>query len=395
MWCEACDWNLEGVAKPGVSVAKSRSERRAQRRAERLHQQMMGDPADRRRHSAAGWMTFLVAVIVHLPAIAFLFAVGTILKFAGLNLVSLLQAAVLVALAILMRPRLGHVPKGWPVLTRSGAPTLFELMDQISAALRARPVHWVVFDLDYNCGTTIVGVGRRRLIRVGLPLWVVLSPPERIALFAHEVASDTNGDLAHSLVVGSALQILDSLSRWLSPPSRFSRGGAGTMIGFAEELAVLIMSGLSAAAYGCFRLLLHYARRASPRAEYLADEEAGRIASPQAAVSCLDKLCLARPMLFGLTLAAKRGESDIWQSLLITSQAFAPREHERLRRIGRRSRQRTNDTHPPTALRIEVLRRLPESPPRVVVSSGQVEAIGREMQDVQHRLGALVAAAYE
>ena len=167
------------------------------------------------------------------------------------------------------------------------------------------------------------------------------------------------------------------------------------MVGFAEELAALTMSGLSAVAYGCFRLLLHYARQASPRAEYLADEEAGRIGSPQAAVSCLDKLCLAGPFLFGLTLAAKRGEPDIWQSLLITSKAFAPREHERLRRIGRRSRQRTNDTHPPTALRIDVLRRLPESVPRVVPSSGQVEAIGREIQGVQGRLAALVAAAYE
>src|SRR5205823_13271664 len=84
MWCEACNWNLEGVVKPGASVAKSRSERRAQRRAERLHQQMTGDPADRRRHSAARRMTFLMAVIVHLPAIAVLFSAGTILKVAGL-----------------------------------------------------------------------------------------------------------------------------------------------------------------------------------------------------------------------------------------------------------------------------------------------------------------------
>src|SRR5439155_13160225 len=70
MWCEACEWNLEGPAKPPEK--KSRSEIRAERRAEQLHQEMMAASSDRRRHSAASWLTFVFALLVHLPAVILL-----------------------------------------------------------------------------------------------------------------------------------------------------------------------------------------------------------------------------------------------------------------------------------------------------------------------------------
>jgi Zn-dependent protease with chaperone function len=268
-------------------------------------------------------------------------------------------------------------------------------MDRISASLHARPVEWIVFDLNYNVRTAIIGVRRRRLVVFGLPLWTVLTPAERVAILAHEVAHDTNGDLSHSLVVGSALDILITLSRWLSPPRRFAKAEANTIARTGEELAVLLMRALSLIAYGCLRALLFYTRRASPRAEYLADEEMARVGSPQAAISGLDKLCLGRPFMFRLRAAAKRREPGVWQALLDESKSFPARGHERLRRIGRKSRQRADDTHPLTAFRIDALRRLPASPPLVVVSAQEIDAIERELGGVREQLAAAVTTPDE
>jgi Zn-dependent protease with chaperone function len=393
MWCEVCEWNLEGPAKPAAT--KSRSELRAERRAEQLHQEMMAAASDRGRHSAARWLTFLFAVLVHLPAVALLIAAAAIVTRAGLDPPLLVAAAVLIGLAVVVRPRLGNLPKRWPVQTRSHAPELFKLMDRISGSLHARPVDWIAFDLDYNFSTAMVGIRRRRLITVGLPLWTILTPAERVAILAHEVAHDTNGDLSHSLVVGSALEILSTLSRWLSPPRRFAKAEANTIARTGEELAALTMRGLSLGAYGCLRVLLYYTRRASPRAEYLADEEAARVASPQAAISGFDKLCLWRPFMFRLRAAAKRRDPDVWHALIEESTGFPPRGHERLRRIGRRLRQKADDTHPITALRIEALRHLPESTPLVVLSPQEVMAIEHELSGVRSQLAALITARDE
>ncbi len=393
MWCEACEWNLEGPAKPPEK--KSRAEIRAERRAEQLHREMMAASSDRRRHSAASWLTFAFALLVHLPAVVLLLAAAAIVRWAGLDPPLLVGAALLVGLAVVVRPRLGTLPKRGPVLTRSHAPTLFQVMDRISASLRARPVEWIAFDLDYNVSTAILGVGRRRLIAIGLPLWTILTPAERVAILAHEVAHDTNGDLSHNLVVGSALDILGTLSRWLSPPRRLAKAQANTIARTGEELAVLLMRGLSLMAYSCLRVLLHYTRRASPRAEYLADEEMARVGSAQAAISGLDKLCLGRPFMFRLRAAAKRREPDVWQALVEESKSFPARGHERLRRIARRSRQRADDTHPLTAFRIDALRRMPESPPLVVLSALQIEAIERELNGVREQLAGLMTARDE
>ena len=393
MWCEACEWNLEGPAKPPEK--KSRSQLRAERHAEQLHKEMMAGSSGRSRQSAARWLTFTFALLVHLPAVAVLVAAAAIVRWAGLDPPLLVGAAILVGLAVVLRPRLGSLPKRSPVLTRPHAPTLFQLVDRISGMLHARPVEWIAFDVGYNVSTAIIGIRRRRLVVFGLPLWTILTPAERIAILAHEVAHDTNGDLSHILVVGSALDILSTLSRWLSPPRRFAKAGANTIARSGEELAVLLMRALSLLAYGCLRVLLHYTRRASPRAEYLADEEMARVGSPQAAISGLDKLCLGRPFMFRLRAAAKRREPDIWQALVEESKSFPARGHERLRRIGRRSRQKADDTHPLTAFRIDALRRLPESPPLVVLTAQEIDAIERELAGVRDKLAALITSRDE
>ena len=99
--------------------------------------------------------------------------------------------------------------------------------------------------------------------------------------------------------------------------------------------------------------------------------------------------------MFRLRAAAKRHEPDVWQALVEESKSFPARGHERLRRIARRSRQRADDTHPLTAFRIDALRRMSESPPLVVLSAHQIEAIELELNGVREQLAGLMTARDE
>jgi hypothetical protein len=58
-------------------------------------------------------------------------------------------------------------------------------------------------------------------------------------------------------------------------------------------------------------------------------------------------------------------------------------------------RQKADDTHPITALRIEALRHLPESTPLVVLSPQEVMAIEHELSGVRSQLAALITARDE
>lgn len=193
------------------------------------------------------------------------------------------------------------------------------------------------------------------------------------------------------------------LARSIGPRSICSTTSASAIIGVRRQrlitiglplksFAALLMRGLSLITYGCLRVLLYYTATASPRAEYLADEEMARVSSPHIAISGLDKLCLGRPFMFRLRAAGKRHEPDVWQALVQESQTFPPRGHERLRRIGRRSQHKADDTHPLTAYGIDSLRRFPESPPLVVVSAREVEAIEHELSPIRGKLAAIVTA---
>jgi Zn-dependent protease with chaperone function len=335
--------------------------------------------AGRRRMARS--ITLVVAVFVHLPALLLLSAAVLLLRTDGFSIPAVLVPIGLLLVAFQLRPRFGQLPKGAPRLTKRDAPMLFGLLDQISRALRAHPPEWVTFDLMYNCSTALVGLRRKRVINIGLPLWSVLDDVERLALFAHENAHDTNGDLSHTLVIQSALSILRSTARVLTPPSRFTE--AGGITGFAEMLAEVLMALLSSVFYFFLRVLRRYARRASPTAEYLADQEAARIAGRDATVSLLDKLYLAGPTMGSLSLTVRRGNPKPWATVRKEVAELPPKERERQRRLGRRAGHHADETHPPTALRIDVVNRLQSTTPLIQVSQVRAAQINSEVERVQ------------
>jgi hypothetical protein len=240
-------------------------------------------------------------------------------------------------------------------------------------------------DLSFNASTWAVGIRRERLVTLGLPLWSILTAQERVALLAHELAHDTNGDLAHGTLINSALTQIRNWHGVIHPGRRPIV--TNDLIALPEALARHLLTGLAAAVHALYRLELSLARRSSPRAEYLADQEADRVASTGATLSLMDKLLLTDSCQFSVARALRRGDRDVWGTVRRDMDGIPARERERLRRIAARQGHRVDETHPPTALRVKALAAGPPSEmPLVEVDASRAAAIDSELAAATARL---------
>lgn len=211
-------------------------------------------------------------------------------------------------------------------------------------------------DKSVNAGVTTYGVRRRRLLMLGMPLWEVLTPKERLAVLGHELGHYANGDTRHGFVVATAIRTLSLWHHTLQPLRDPSP---------AEMIvnALYVVPGLLVR--GVRGLLVRLATRAGLRAEYLADRHAARVASTRAAASFMDRLLIADSLTVLLRSEANKAalsgsrstreaaaRADALWGVLTTYTASVPEyEYERQRRAGARRGHRVDTTHPPTHLR--------------------------------------------
>lgn len=73
-------------------------------------------------------------------------------------------------------------------------------------------MHAIVVTPAVDASVTTYGIRRRRLLKLGLGLWEITGPQQRIALLGHQLGHYANGDMRHGLVVANALR---SLNMWL------------------------------------------------------------------------------------------------------------------------------------------------------------------------------------
>ncbi len=174
----------------------------------------------RPRLTAAKAVAYAIAAGVHLFTLALLAAGAATLVVYAPNLLAILLGLALLGAAAAMRPRVPRMPGGF-VLEPADAPALHELAGRVAAALDRPPPDAIVVDAGWNAAWTVAGWRRRRVLVLGLPLLVALEPQQRVALIAHEIGHDRNGDLVRGLFVGSAVSGLEALS-WLLRPSHGS-----------------------------------------------------------------------------------------------------------------------------------------------------------------------------
>ncbi|MEU6865726.1 M48 family metallopeptidase [Streptomyces sp. NPDC046876] len=359
-WCAACDWNVDPGAPdpaPGRIAAVRRRIGRAygeQLAAEMEQGSAAARPAGR---DAATLLAFGVSLLVH-GVTVLLVAAGILLIVLGWSTgVQPALGALLLGLAWLLRPRRPRLPKDAPVLYRADAPRLFELIDEVAGAVGTSGVHAVVVTAEANAAVTAYGLRARRMLLLGLGLWEILPPQERIALLGHELGHFTNGDTRRGVVTDGAVR---ALATWFSvlaptPPT-------GLLDHFVNAVTFLPRW----TAFGLLVVLDHLTLRASQRAEYLADASAVRAGSAQAAAGLLDRILLA-PAVHdrlrresvaaqmqggaGGRAARDRAEDGLWERLAAHFGEVPEHEYERLRRVSARRAHSVDSTHPPTHLR--------------------------------------------
>jgi Zn-dependent protease with chaperone function len=319
-WCQACNWNVVSVAPVARSRRQQRVQRRANRRGERLYQEMEKEAAEgTRRHNFARLASYALAVLVHLP-LPILIALGAWLWVAyGYHPLTIVATVILLLLAYTFRPRFPRFPRGVQVVPRADAPTLYSVVDDISQLLGTRPVAWLGIDARFAASSSSVGVRRHRLIVFGLPLWDLLTPQERIAVISHEIGHDLGGDLAHSAVVSSSLRTLATWQDFLRPVPRTT-----------QKHPYEIPAPLQYLVGRVYRLQLKLQRRANPRAEYRADEAAASVGSTAAITGSLDKVLLdekARPFI---RVAVAGHDINVWSTVQAKLGSVPASEHERL-----------------------------------------------------------------
>jgi Zn-dependent protease with chaperone function len=191
-----------------------------------------------------------------------------------------------------VRPRIPNVPKD--VLNRLRFPRLFGLTDQVSAEMGTRPVAGILITPRFTAGVARTGLLRRPYLEIGLPLFMILDPQERVALLSHEMGHLVNGDPGRSLIIATALESLVTWAYLLvpgrgapraRPASTFMLSGAIAQR-FAEMASKIMMVFAGAVAW----MMVHLSWRDSQRAEYLADHLAAEVAGSAGTTQMLRKL---------------------------------------------------------------------------------------------------------
>jgi Zn-dependent protease with chaperone function len=227
----------------------------------------------------------------------------------------------------------------------------------------------------FNAAYGTVGLWRRRVLEIGLPLWDALSEQERVALIGHELAHGVNGDSRHGLIVGTSLSSLRRLHSAVMP------GGGDARVNYLIDLIARAVQGAAAWVIGLvFRLQMMITLRAGQRAEYLADRLAARVASPAAAMSMLDRLLTSADSHTAVVRRQALPRSTaFWDDHRQGIAGLPELERERRRRMAARRRLRVDESHPPTHLRIAALKDRPEAEPRIRLESAERDRIQAEL----------------
>ncbi|GLW72405.1 hypothetical protein Kpho02_47040 [Kitasatospora phosalacinea] len=410
-WCPSCEWNLL-PPEPSLDGLPPRARRRAERekrreekrrrevraRTEEVFRLVAEGGSDLEHGASVG--AFLLAGAVHLVSLAVLLT--------GVSLVAgwplggwpaRVLGVIALAVAFLLRPRLGR-PERSGVLTREAAPTLYGLVDLVSAELGAPKVDSIVVTSAFNASFGTYGLRRHRQLEIGLPLWTVLTRQQRVALLGHEIGHCVNGDSRRGVWTGSAVNALDE---WyvLTYPARDNETNANLFVAIASTVTVLVLGVLNLGVRALRGLMHRLHLRSGQAAEHRADLMAARLASPRDArgmlVALFNKPTLdvvltrqrALPRAGGRAARAAGPLPGLWEALAEAARSVPPTEVERRVRLSEREVSTTDASHPPTYLRLRLLASAPPADrPPLVLDAGRDALIEAELAPSRRRVAA-------
>ncbi|MEM7633372.1 MAG: M48 family metallopeptidase [Pseudomonadota bacterium] len=269
-------------------------------------------------------------------------------------------------------------------LVRQDAPALFALCDRIADKVGSPRADGILVNGDYNAAFARVGMPRKTLLIIGLPMWLVQTWPERVATLAHEFSHGANGDCTRGLLVGSAL---DALEHWLDFLRPEYDSGSGAIVG--NHLLWILSWPVHMLHLG----LSHLVWSQSQLAEFLADYLAITVAGSEAMIDDLRKIANGSHLgLFASKsiLGQQQSGREVIEKFVSYYEGLPKGELERLKRLSNQENARLDSTHPPTRQRIEFIAAHPELEPAIIVNEAdqvliqaelenEIETVGRQM----------------
>ena len=278
-WCEHCNWNVEATNADGTEprnpwAALSRHQ------GEALHCRMCALPDEDLLPNGSTAINARSPSLIYLIYMSFLcsmiaLALWLLWQFWVNPIIDLIAMSML-AVAWKLRPQLTELPSA--TLDRQEFPALFKLVDQVSDALNAPRVAFVIVDDHFNASIYQAGKRHEVVLTIGLPLWITLSAQQRVALLAHELSHIICEDPSRSW----RYRATDTaLSAWIEMFDNKSTDGY-SIIGRLFFAPLTLMLGL----------LRHWMARSafvdSQIAEYRADYLAARVSGTKAIVGLLE-----------------------------------------------------------------------------------------------------------
>lgn len=398
-WCPACEWNLDYFEERrpefGWRWVDRRLFRIAYRLTERQYAELRDAPSLAHAARSARIATVAASVLL-LAAVAALLVLGLWLLvydfFTPVNLIG----ALLVLIAVVLRPRLGRVSafiRDAEELDRSTAPALFTVIDRVAAAAGAPVPDVVLLSADFSASTATVGLRRRRVLTLGAELWSVLDPQERVALLGHELGHFVNGDIRRNLVTQAARSTLGAVAYLLRPDRRRTRTDG--LLGMIVEALVDLVGGILARfAWTLQVLLLWISRRDSQRAEYLADELSAKLAGSAAAIRLYDALLMHDGIDTVVKREARAGNgAAAWAEAGRQARARMAADIPAYRQLSRRTDVSLLASHPPMGLRAGLIAARAAQPAAVVVTEPEQPRMDEELAKHYERVRRELAAA--
>jgi Zn-dependent protease with chaperone function len=390
-WCERCGWNVSaGRSRPTASRLQRINESLGRRYAGSLFGELQRRAPDKPRFGVATAGAIALSLAVY-AAVALLAMGGAYLvsrlMYPNANLFVVAFGLFLLVLAWLVRPRwptlkdIGADDR--PVYARSELPELYGLVDRVARSTGGATVTGIVIEPEFNAGYVRIGIRRRPLLVLGLPLFMALDPQERVALLGHELGHGVNGDPGRGFVVAGALRALVTVHTLLEPDELLPADEG--IVAFAALPFRLVLLLASRAFYVFAIALLLLLFRDSQRAEYYADGIAARLAGRDATASMLE-LLHSGPAVSMMTWLG--GTRDPIADIAAKARAIPPRELERMRRAEEIAGSALDATHPPTAYRVQIVRSRLPAPATFVLGARASERIDRELQLLREAIGA-------
>ena len=382
-WCPECEWGLDRYEpdrrRPefGWRWVDRRLFRLAYRLTDRQYSTLLGRPVGRGGGGPAR-VVLTAAAVALVVAVLALLGLGVYLVAHDFPSWRIAPGAVLVLVALALWPRLPRPDRYGRRLRRDQAPELFRLVDDVAAAVGAPVPQVVEVDSTFNASTSAVGLRRRRVLRLGLPLWGVLPPQQRVALLGHELGHFVNGDVRRGPVTRVPLTTLGRLADLLRPGRPINDHGLAGMIG--ELLARVVFGSARRVVQAGHVGLVWVCLRDSQRAEYLADELAARAAGSTAAAQLADTLVLSDPLFMVARREARKGvAAPGWMEAADAVRTDVVPRLAGTRQLSVRDEVSLFATHPPTGLRARMIESRPYHPAAVTLTAAGSERIDQEL----------------